>query len=449
MYHLLIIAMLVIAIVALVIFFIFRSNEADPNEIAKLLIDNDFKLDICEEVPFNMSYAQDNDYGYTCSGDNMYTVSTKSKINYDIQDILYLSNGAEYIVIHDYGKIIAKIYKKPDSLRIGSLTSDASEVTVESANEREKIPEHLLTDTPDNFAVKEIKDKYNDIRNPRYICYYNLSQPMNELSSFPNRIIRRREIITNIPGVIYQTMQNRLTFTSFISYASSYLNLNKFLTLEYFTDKDCRQYIVSNEQYLPKKTLESYDLLVPGAFKADLFRYCIIYLNGGLYSDIKMRCVKPLRKYMDYDLIITLDRHTDNNRIGLYNAFFGAKKEHPVIYKTIKECVKRIQDRFYGVSSLDITGPLMFGDVVCEYYGIDMRDNEIRKPFKSGSYGDKGTVKVLRHNDRKIFDEKMHIIDTRVTSNVMGEYLAVASLTGKKHYSYYWDNRLVYTDSKK
>ena len=31
-----------------------------------------------------------------------------------------------------------------------------------------------------------------------------------------------------------------------------------------------------------------------GPHKADLFRYCYLYINGGLYLDIKIELIKPL-----------------------------------------------------------------------------------------------------------------------------------------------------------
>ena len=40
-------------------------------------------------------------------------------------------------------------------------------------------------------------------------------------------------------------------------------------------------------KYFNKDVLEAYDTLLPGAYKADLWRYCILYKMGGIYMDIK------------------------------------------------------------------------------------------------------------------------------------------------------------------
>ena len=40
-----------------------------------------------------------------------------------------------------------------------------------------------------------------------------------------------------------------------------------------FDDNDCREFIKNN---FPEVVLQAYDGLIPGAYKADLWRYCIL-----------------------------------------------------------------------------------------------------------------------------------------------------------------------------
>jgi len=51
-----------------------------------------------------------------------------------------------------------------------------------------------------------------------------------------------------------------------------------------FNDADCRAFIA---QEFPDDVLYAYDRLIPTAFKADLWRYCVLYKYGGVYLDIK------------------------------------------------------------------------------------------------------------------------------------------------------------------
>lgn len=51
-----------------------------------------------------------------------------------------------------------------------------------------------------------------------------------------------------------------------------------------FNDRDCREFIM--REY-PPDVLTAYDRLIPTAFKADLWRYCVLYKYGGVYLDVK------------------------------------------------------------------------------------------------------------------------------------------------------------------
>ena len=52
-----------------------------------------------------------------------------------------------------------------------------------------------------------------------------------------------------------------------------------------FNDADCRAFIA--REY-PPDVLFAYDRLIPTAFKADLWRYCVLYKYGGVYLDAKL-----------------------------------------------------------------------------------------------------------------------------------------------------------------
>ena len=51
-----------------------------------------------------------------------------------------------------------------------------------------------------------------------------------------------------------------------------------------YDDNMCREFIKNN---FPEDVLRAYDYLIPGAYKADLWRYCILYKKGGIYLDIR------------------------------------------------------------------------------------------------------------------------------------------------------------------
>jgi mannosyltransferase OCH1-like enzyme len=57
---------------------------------------------------------------------------------------------------------------------------------------------------------------------------------------------------------------------------------------EYFLydDKMCRKFI---KEHFHEEVVFAFDKLKPGAYKADLWRYCVLYIHGGIYLDINFR----------------------------------------------------------------------------------------------------------------------------------------------------------------
>ena len=66
---------------------------------------------------------------------------------------------------------------------------------------------------------------------------------------------------------------------------------NPGLKIEYYDDIMCREFIKDN---FDKNVLHAYDKLKPTAYKADLFRYCLLFKRGGIWSDLTDDFLIPL-----------------------------------------------------------------------------------------------------------------------------------------------------------
>ena len=109
------------------------------------------------------------------------------------------------------------------------------------------------------------------------------------------------------------------------------------------------------------RALRAYNRLIPRAFKADLWRYLIIYENGGTYFDHKMRMVQPLGSWIDFE--------SDSFVFPLYwqkgsliNGIFASSPQHKLLELIITTVVENIERSYYGRSwhfapQFDITGP--------------------------------------------------------------------------------------------
>ena len=135
-----------------------------------------------------------------------------------------------------------------------------------------------------------------------------------------------------------------------------------------FDDTDCRRFI---EENYDNRVLKAYDDLIPGAFKADLWRYCYLYKYGGVYLDIKTVCSKTLNSILDgKDMFLV----RDIENTWIYNGVMGIVPGHALLKITIDEVVRRILNREYGKNLLDITGPSVLG--TCFNRWIGRKDEE-------------------------------------------------------------------------
>ena len=83
-----------------------------------------------------------------------------------------------------------------------------------------------------------------------------------------------------LPPKMYECIRDNLTFNRVGVDCIHYL----------FHDQDCRAFI---ESEYPPDVLMAYDRLIPTAFKADLWRYCVLYKYGGAYLDVKYKWGGP------------------------------------------------------------------------------------------------------------------------------------------------------------
>jgi mannosyltransferase OCH1-like enzyme len=188
-----------------------------------------------------------------------------------------------------------------------------------------------------------------------------------------------------------------------------------------FDDKECRDFIKNN---FDDEVLYSYDRLIPGAFKADLWRYCILYKLGGIYLDIKYECVNGFKFItLTTDEYFVRDRYDVSNKSAVYNALMICKPGNEILSKCIRKIVENVKMKFYGLSALQITGPKM----MIEFF----TPNEKRK-LNDLYHFDKNGYYYIVHGNQKIL-------------MIYPEYRREqAKHQGIKHYSVLWSQRKVY-----
>ena len=79
-----------------------------------------------------------------------------------------------------------------------------------------------------------------------------------------------------IPKIIVQTYNTTNLPTEIVGAVKSWKVLNKDYKYIFFDDNQCREFIKEN---FNSDVIKAFDCLIPGAFKADLFRYCFLYVD--------------------------------------------------------------------------------------------------------------------------------------------------------------------------
>ncbi|MDI9358291.1 MAG: glycosyltransferase [Phycisphaerales bacterium] len=170
---------------------------------------------------------------------------------------------------------------------------------------------------------------------------------------------------TKIPKIIFQTLKTRRVSEQMYYAIQSILDKNPDYEYYLYDDQDIVAMIT---QYFDASVVQAYNRLLPGAFKADLWRYCVLFQYGGVYIDAKMIFRKPLHTLMEeHDFISCIDRP----KCTILNAFIGVVPKHPFMHQLIQQILTHIEQEYYGTSDLEITGPLLMGTCFKEFIKRD------------------------------------------------------------------------------
>lgn len=171
--------------------------------------------------------------------------------------------------------------------------------------------------------------------------------------------------VTEIPKIICQTMDADIVGEMHIRTVHNLKCKNPEYKYNFFDAVARRNFIKSN---FDSAVLETYDGFVSGAFKADIFRYCWLYMNGGFYVDCKMINRKSFRHMMpkEQEYFICNDRIPN----AYQNCVIGVKPKDSNILKCIYECISRFEKKInhrVSFGSLYHTGPYLFYTCMKEY----------------------------------------------------------------------------------
>lgn len=222
-----------------------------------------------------------------------------------------------------------------------------------------------------------------------------------------------------IPANIFQTWHTKDLPPLMKNAVQLIKHNNPKFNYELYDDNDCREFIKNNfNAYI----LFAYDNLIPGAYKADLWRYCVLYIKGGIYLDIKYQ---PANGFRFINLLEKEHWVLDaDNTGGVYNALMVCKPKNKILLYAINQIVRNVRQKYYGNSCLDPTGPGLLG----KYF------NNFQK-----SYFDMKHIFLNFENGRFISFNNFIVFKTY--NNYLNEFKNTQKV---EHYSSLWLKREIY-----
>ena len=190
-----------------------------------------------------------------------------------------------------------------------------------------------------------------------------------------NKVIEAPLVIkeTNIPRHVFQTFEIKTLPKEIQEIREILIKNNPTFKYFLFDDNDCRAFI---SKHFEPIVLWAFNMLVPGAYKADLWRYCVLYKLGGIYLDIKfISTPNALTKLLNGNNFVedmksvTFVRAEGHDIItygedGIYNGLISSYPNNEILMRCINQIVENVKKDTYckvgpnGFNGfLNISGP--------------------------------------------------------------------------------------------
>ena len=182
----------------------------------------------------------------------------------------------------------------------------------------------------------------------KIIGFKNYSQEDYEIekekiinSKYLNDLSQNHKTLQEIPKQIYMTYHKKnipeKVFTNLKKYATYD---NEPIPCTIFNDDDAIKFL---SKYYNKSVIDKFKSL-SGAHKADLFRYCLLYIKGGIYMDIKTELIKPLIEVIDLDKKNTFYSVYGHKFFGkrqqIYQGIIITPPRNEIIFKLIVDVIE-------------------------------------------------------------------------------------------------------------
>ena len=170
-----------------------------------------------------------------------------------------------------------------------------------------------------------------------------------------------------IPKIIHQTWSSKEENHSIDKLRNTWIDNNPEFEYKFYDDDDILNYI---ELHFDEHTLQCYKRIVNGSLKADFFRYCVLYREGGVYIDIDIACMVPLEDIFDLenmDVITATDYCRIQRSDRIYQGFLGGSKQCPLFWNMIRQICDSMDNDMFKYDLFKLSGPIVFSRLLKQH----------------------------------------------------------------------------------
>ena len=221
----------------------------------------------------------------------------------------------------------------------------------------------------------------------------------------------------------------------------SWIDMHPGFKYTLYDDTDVDRFI---RTHFDERIYTTYKRILNGSLKADFFRYCVLYIHGGVYVDVDLCCVRSLTDGIvsfDEDTLISASDYQetdhqhpnqDYRRDVIFQGFLCAEPFHPFMQYMINYMCFVMSHGLFKHDMFRIGGPQAFADRFDELY-FSKRQTPFSKPImlrEANNHQLENNIKIVSHihvcevlgYDRKVFATCQHPLNRENTPHYSRDF---------------------------
>jgi mannosyltransferase OCH1-like enzyme len=218
-----------------------------------------------------------------------------------------------------------------------------------------------------------------------------------------------------IPKVIYQSWETKNLSEYFLKNIEKWKDLNPEYKFKLYDSKDRRELISS----FGKRYLDVYDKIIAGAFKCDFWRYIILYLYGGIATDLDLIPINSIDDFIKDDdfMICSPINNVRSQSFYLITGFMGIVPKHPIMLWCIERICNIVENNKPYLRLCDFTGPGNFGrgvNIFLNRYELDSFVGFKYKNICFLNFNEKFNNELIYNDDKHILAQNKNGNETMI-----------------------------------